>query len=284
MNPPNWGVDKHWGSIALEPALPEGWLPPGVDATRCRKVRHSSRWLTRLAEPTESDCVSEQQASTAPATTPAEARVAGQHARATQRDYARRAVTAVVISIIPLVVAIVTLGFGWALVGVEVLVIAAVLAVDTKAGPRIDRWRRGAEGEEHVGRVVDQLRDNGWLALHDVQLGRGNIDHFLVGPGGIYTIETKSHRGRIRIKQIDPCMLKQAYAEAKVIERITGLRTEPLLVFSDAYLVPAVSRRNGVVILPARMLRRNLRQCGGNAPPARIAEVYGRLAIALSTH
>jgi hypothetical protein len=80
---------------------------------------------------------------------------------------------------------------------------------------------------------------------------------------------------------IDPRMLKQAYAEAKLIERITGLRADPLLVFSSAYLTPAVTRRNGVVILPARMLAGHLKRQGGTIPPERVNEVYQRLAAAL---
>jgi hypothetical protein len=105
----------------------------------------------------------------------------------------------------------------------------------------------------------------------------------VIGPAGIYTIETKSHRGRISAAKIDSKMLGQAYAEAKTIERITGLRTEPLLVFSNAYLTPAVSRREGVVILPARMLAGHLRRREGNIPAARVAEVYSRLVASLPT-
>ncbi|HMF87859.1 MAG TPA: nuclease-related domain-containing protein, partial [Gemmatimonadaceae bacterium] len=48
----------------------------------------------------------------------------------------------------------------------------------------------------------------------------GNLDHILVGPGGLFTIETKSHRGRFSIDHIDPAMLRQAYAQKKLLERI----------------------------------------------------------------
>jgi hypothetical protein len=125
------------------------------------------------------------------------------------------------------------------------------------------------------------LRELGWFALHDVQLGRGNVDHLLVGPAGIFTIETKSHRGRLRAAAIDARMLKQAYAQAKLIERITGLRADPLLVFSNAYLIPAVTRRNGVLIMPGRMLAKQLQKRGGTIPPERVNDVYRRLAAAL---
>jgi Nuclease-related domain len=180
-----------------------------------------------------------------------------------------------------LVLAIALLGFGWATCAVEAAVVVCIVLIDRTASARVDRWGRGAAGEELVGEVLDGLRERGWFALHDVQIGRGNIDHVLIGPAGIFTIETKSHRGRLRAGAIDPAMLKQAYAQAKSLERITGLRVAPLLVFSSAYLIPAVTRRDGVVILPARMLAKHLEKRGGTIPPERVGEVYRRPAAAL---
>jgi hypothetical protein len=144
---------------------------------------------------------------------------------------------------------------GPALVGLELAAFAALVAADRVYSRRFDRWLQGAEGEELVGEVLRGLEPQGWLAVHDVSLGRGNVDHVAIGPGGIFAIETKSHRGRIWIDRIDRRWLKQAYAERKLLERITGMRAEALLVFSDAYLVGSVpARRDGVTILPARML------------------------------
>ena len=156
-----------------------------------------------------------------------------------------------------------------------------IVLIGRTASSVVERWGRGAAGEELVGEVLDGLHDDGWFALHDVYLGRGNIDHVLVGPAGIFTIETKSHRGRLRASAIDARMLKQAYAQAKSVERVTGFRVVPLLVFSNAYLIPAVTPRNGVVILPARMLASHLRKRGGTIPPERVDGVYRRLAPAL---
>jgi hypothetical protein len=49
--------------------------------------------------------------------------------------------------------------------------------------------------------------------------------------------------------------LRQAYVERKLLKRITRLRVEALLVFSEAYLVGWVpARRMGVTVVPARML------------------------------
>jgi hypothetical protein len=225
--------------------------------------------------------VSEQPPSAPITPAPAAVRVAGQHARATQRQYANRALIGIFIAAAVLVIAIATLGVGWITVAVEAVVIVALLTIDSLASPIVERWGRGAAGEERVGQILDGLRDSGWYALHDVNLGRGNIDHVLIGPAGIFTIETKSHRGRINTAKIDKQMTRQAYAEGKLIEKITGLRAESLLVFSNAYLTPAITHREGVVILPARMLAGHLQRRTGTIPAARVTEVYTRLATSL---
>jgi Nuclease-related domain len=155
-----------------------------------------------------------------------------------------------------LAVAWLLLGLGsWALVAVEAVLVVGVVAADRLVGPRFDRWLQGAGGEESVGALLDGLVGEGWLAIHDVSLGRGNVDHIVVGPGGVFAVETKSHRGRISVDRLDPRWLKQAHAERKLIERITGMEVQALLVFSEAWLVGSVpARREGVTVLPARML------------------------------
>jgi hypothetical protein len=163
----------------------------------------------------------------------------------------------------------------------EIAVIAGLLWLDLRTIPAMERWRRGASGEEHVGRILDGLARDGWLAIHDVNTGRGNIDHVLVGPGGTLTVETKSHRGRVAVEHLDERMFKQAYAQAKHLERITGQRVAPLLVFSEAYLDRPVSRRRGVTVLPARMLAGHLARRPTRLSVAQVNDLHRRLAAAL---
>jgi nuclease-like protein len=107
-----------------------------------------------------------------------------------------------------------------------------------------------------IGAICAELQTNGWHAIHDVSLGHGNVDHILVGPGDIFTIETKSHRGRIPLDRTDPKMLRQAYAQKKLLERITGREVQSLLVFSQAYLVGSVpaqrKRSNSIAVSSLR--------------------------------
>jgi len=94
-------------------------------------------------------------------------------------------------------------------------------------------------------------------------------------------VETKSHRGRLTVDHLDERMLRQAYAQAKHLERITGQRVGPLLVFSDAYLDRPVSRRRGVTVLPARMLAGHLDRRHSRLTPAQVDDLHRRLAATL---
>lgn len=52
--------------------------------------------------------------------------------------------------------------------------------------------RQGKKGEVSVGQDLEFLREKGFKVLHDV-LGEGfNVDHVLIGPKGIFTVETKT--------------------------------------------------------------------------------------------
>jgi len=58
-------------------------------------------------------------------------------------------------------------------------------------------WRVGADGEEEVAWRLRKL-GKGWHVLHSVPVGnRGSdIDHVVIGPGGVFTLNTKNHTGQ----------------------------------------------------------------------------------------
>lgn len=63
-------------------------------------------------------------------------------------------------------------------------------------------WRKGAEGEEAVGRTLDRLAPSA-RALHDrlIPRSRANIDHILVAPTGVWTIDAKNYSGKIETRR-----------------------------------------------------------------------------------
>ena len=58
-------------------------------------------------------------------------------------------------------------------------------------------WYVGALGEQEVGRRLAALGP-GWTVLHAVPVGdRGSdVDHVVIGPGGVFTLNTKHHPGK----------------------------------------------------------------------------------------
>lgn len=61
-----------------------------------------------------------------------------------------------------------------------------------RAIPLARALKLGAEGERSVALQLDALRTKGYEVFHDV-LGDGfNIDHVLIGPAGVLTVETKT--------------------------------------------------------------------------------------------
>jgi hypothetical protein len=78
-------------------------------------------------------------------------------------------------------------------------------------------------------------------------------------------------------------MLRQSYAEKQLLERITGYKFEPLLVFSNAWLIGNVpAKRDGVTMIPSRMLAWFISNQRPVVTPQRAREVYDQLVGALA--
>lgn len=61
--------------------------------------------------------------------------------------------------------------------------------------PRARRLIRGERGELRVAEVLDDLRKHGYRPIHDVVRDGFNVDHVVVGPAGVFAIETKFRSG-----------------------------------------------------------------------------------------
>jgi hypothetical protein len=66
----------------------------------------------------------------------------------------------------------------------------------TDLGPYVASRIKGARGEETVGRVLATLPP-AFRVLNDVLVSRGNVDHVVVGPTGVFAIETKAWVSRL---------------------------------------------------------------------------------------
>lgn len=60
-----------------------------------------------------------------------------------------------------------------------------------------ERWGEGARGESKVGAELERLHKQGFYVFHDWYSGRGNVDHFAIGPQGVFAVETKAFKGEV---------------------------------------------------------------------------------------
>lgn len=134
-------------------------------------------------------------------------------------------------------------------------------------------------GERMTAEELEPLREQGWRVFHDVPAERGgiefNIDHVLVGPGGVFSIETKMRRkGQARPGRQehevsydgqklswpwgeDAFGLAQAARNAEWLRDwlsvVTGERLEvtPILVFPCWQVTPPNARHAVSVVAPS---------------------------------
>src|SRR5207244_1767943 len=121
----------------------------------------------------------------------------------------------------------------------ELALLVSMFVISRYVLPLVHRRDRGASAEEHVGGLLEQLA--GWRVIHDASMGRGNVDHILIGPAGVFTVETKSRPDPVRVSAVHGATLRQAHAQRKLGEAIVGLRVEALLVFRRAWVGLAVA-------------------------------------------
>jgi nuclease-like protein len=147
-------------------------------------------------------------------------------------------------------------------------------------------WRMGARGERFSGWLLDRLPE-GWHVFHDVPVGeRGaTIDHLVIGPAGVFTVNTKNLRGKIwlapRTLLVDGRKrdyLPKAVREAGRASRLLGeaLRrpiavTPVLSIIADEWTVK--ERPTDVIVATPRGVKRLLLDRGGTLGPREVNEI-----------
>lgn len=147
-------------------------------------------------------------------------------------------------------------------------------------------WRRGAEGEEHVGRILRKLDPVDWLVLHDLTLNANgsNLDHLVVGAPGVFALNTKHLTGRLWVgksrilhngQRTD--YLRTSRWEAKTVAGlleaagVPGVTVQPILVVHGTVDVTIKQQPEGVLIMRPRetrrwLLRQEARFSAGDKP------------------
>lgn len=136
-------------------------------------------------------------------------------------------------------------------------------------------WRVGADGEDLVAARLAKL-DTEWRVLHSVPVGTcgADIDHVVIGPGGVFTINAKHHPGsRIWVKgdtfcvngRARPYVVKARHEAQRASRVLTAAVGRPVPVMgvvvpvrADAFDVQEAPA--GVGVVNRRHVERWLRQ------------------------
>lgn len=99
---------------------------------------------------------------------------------------------------------------NWATQSVSIVAALILFGVFWVLRKKIDRnlearlrsaraWRRGAEGERVVAELLKTELPDGYHVFNDVRFpGRtANIDHLVIGPSGVFVLNTKNWRGTV---------------------------------------------------------------------------------------
>jgi hypothetical protein len=135
--------------------------------------------------------------------------------------------------------------------------------------PESVSWYLGAQGEITVGKLLATLPAD-WTTFHAVPIGKNDtdIDHILVGPGGIFTINTQHHCGKhiwVGTRTVTVAGHKKAYLPAAEheAERVTTVLRErmplvapvqPVIALVDAKQISFRDKPDQVKVIDARGL------------------------------
>ncbi|MEQ8693427.1 MAG: nuclease-related domain-containing protein [Pseudomonadales bacterium] len=91
----------------------------------------------------------------------------------------------------------ISLGFFMVSMLAWVVLVAIAIRRLLKRFDRIRVLRLAYECELAVGQELDQLMRFGFRVFHDVQAGKFNVDHLVIGPAGVFAVETKGRSKRM---------------------------------------------------------------------------------------
>lgn len=130
--------------------------------------------------------------------------------------------------------------------------------------PRHDpsRWARGAAGELATAALLEHLPGRHWVVLHDLALpgSRANVDHLVIGPTGVWVVDTKAYRARLEARWRNvlvgsvPLSTAAVRWEAERVSGVLGVEARPIVAVHGRGLPRRGKRCSGVRVIPATRL------------------------------
>jgi hypothetical protein len=202
------------------------------------------------------------------------------------------------------VAAIVGIGVGGGVLGSLLaprlgLVVAALAVAAVGWGlrfrPSTDAvaWRRGAEGERRTAHLLAPLERQGWAVLHDLAVpgSRANLDHLVIGPGGVFVIDSKQYRGHLQLDRsgrlwhgrypLAPTLRVVSFEADQAAQLLPdpGVAVVPVVVVHGSQVPWGKVVMDGIPVVSAKRLPSMLRELPAVLGPERVAWLADRARL-----
>jgi hypothetical protein len=157
-----------------------------------------------------------------------------------------------------------------------------------------DRWLRGSAGERATASLLAGLARRRWIVLHDRALpyGRANVDHLVIGPSGVWVVDTKAYRAPLVVSRgrvwagehavpTDP-----AARQAAQVAEVLDVEVVAIVAVHGDGLRRRGKRCGAVWVVPADRLIKRLRRRGRRRrlTRAQVADLGRRAAVDLAPY
>ncbi len=160
-----------------------------------------------------------------------------------------------------------------------------------RPSPETRAWQRGAAGERHVARLLEPLVQQGWGVNHDLHVSgsKANIDHVVIGPPGVFVIDAKHYRVRLRLSGdgllwhgrylLSPALSTVRWEADKLQARLgaADIAVVPIVAVVGATVPYGQVTATGVTVVPARRLPGLLRSLPPSLTLERAREVAAQI-------
>jgi hypothetical protein len=162
-----------------------------------------------------------------------------------------------------------------------------------RVSPEASAWRRGAAGERRTARLLRHLEDRGWVVLHDLAIpgSPANIDHLLIGPGGVVVIDSKQYRGRLQLSpdgllwhgrhplSLTLHRVRWEADQADAVLGVADVRVDAVVAVHGASVPWGRVVASGVTVAPAGRVADLLRALPAVLDPAQVSWLADRARI-----
>jgi Nuclease-related domain len=137
------------------------------------------------------------------------------------------------------------------------------------------------------------LERQGWAVLHDLAVPRSqaNIDHLVIGPGGVFVIDSKQYQGRLQLPPtgrlwhgrhpLGPTLRAVSWEADQAAQVLPdpGVAVVPIVAVHDAQVPWGKVVVEGVPVVAARRLPSMLRTLPAVLGPERVADLADRARL-----